>query len=334
MKTAVYFFSSRLRAFLFPLLCLPALWGCENPSLTSGVVASVNGQAVSYREMETRRINLFAGRSAEAQNWSEVEIRAQYRYVINQIIEELIICQYMENKQFVPEPDSLDMEEQRIRKDYPEGVFEQMLMEEGIHFDEWRESLRRRLVIKQFLAQVLRPEITITADEVHQYFTTHNDDFFIPEQWHFIQISGLDKKTVENARNSFIANRNATTVQKEFLISVHDVRMGKDRLPEDLYKEIVPLEIWQGSRVKAVDDGFRTVVLIEKSSATMLEPTEMAKRVEHALVEDKMRVLYAAWMEQRLARANIRLASSFFLEHASEEESGTPLLMRHNATSH
>jgi hypothetical protein len=257
----------------------------------------------------------------------------QYTYVVNQIIEELLVCQYMESKKILLEPGALDAEEKFIRNDYPNEIFEQTLIEEGINLEEWREILRRRLVLKQFLTQVLRPEITITSDEVHQYFTAHSSDFFIPEQWHFILISGLDKKTVENARNSFIVNKNTTAVQKEFLISVHDVRMGKDRLPDDLHKELAPLGVWKGAPVKAAADGFRTVVLIEKIPATMLEASEMAKRVEDALVEEKMRDHYAAWVTRQLSKANIRIAPAFFAEPAPSREAEAEYSLPHNSTS-
>ena len=309
--------SLRLPALLVFLLCLTSLPGCEAPPAMPGIVASVNGQGISYREVETRRINQFSGRSPDARPLSEAELQAQYRYVVDQIIEELVICQYMESKNFSLEPGLLDAEEKLVRDDYPENAFELMLAEEGVNLSEWRESLRRRLMIRQFLTQVLRPEITITADEVQQYFTAHSADFIIPEQWHFMQITGLDKKSVENARNSFVATKNATATQKEFLVSIHDIRIGKDRLPEDLSKELAALGLWKGSPVKSADGAFRSLVLIEKTPASMLEAAEMAKRVEQALAEEKMRVLYAAWVRKHTTRAEIRIAPALLADRAS-----------------
>ena len=309
--------SLRLLAFLFSLLCLSLLTGCEAPPAIPGIVASVNGQGISYREVETRRINQFSGRSPDARPLSEAELQAQYRYVVDQIIEELVICQYMESKNFSLEPGLLDAEEKLVRDDYPENAFELMLAEEGVNLSEWRESLRRRLMIRQFLTQVLRPEITITADEVQQYFTAHSADFIIPEQWHFMQITGLDKKSVENARNSFVATKNATATQKEFLVSIHDIRIGKDRLPEDLSKELAALGLWKGSPVKSADGAFRSLVLIEKTPASMLEAAEMAKRVEQALAEEKMRALYATWVQKRMARAEIRISPALLADRVA-----------------
>lgn len=315
MKT----FFSRLSALFFLLLCLPALWSCEDTRPVPGVVASVNGHNIFFREVEARRISQFSGRSPEAPPWTEAELRAQYRYVTNQLIEELVICQYMERKKFVLEPGLLDAEEKRIRDDYPENAFDQTLAEEGINLEDWRELLRRRLVISQFLLQVLRPEISITAEEVQQYFTEHNADFLVPEQWHFMQISALDKKTVEKARDSFVAGKNATAVQKEFLVSMHDIRMDKDRLPDDLSKGLAPLAPWKSSPVSAVGPEFRVLVLIEKTPAAMLEAAEIANRVERVLAEEKMRPLYAAWIKKRLAGADIRLAPALLTERTAAE---------------
>ena len=325
--------SLRLPALLVFLLCLTSLPGCEAPPAMPGIVASVNGQGISYREVETRRINQFSGRSPDAKLLSETELQAQYRYVVNQIIEELVICQYMESKNFFLEPGLLDAEEKLVRDDYPENAFELMLAEEGVNLAEWREGLRRRLVIRQFLTQVLRPEITITSDEVQQYFAAHSADFIIPEQWHFMQITGLDKKSVENARNRFVATRNATAAQKEFLVSIHDIRIGKDRLPEDLSKELAVLGLWKGSPVKSADGAFRSFVLIEKTPASMLEAAEMAKRVEQALVEEKMRAHYAAWVQKRIARAEIRIASVLLADRASSVAPATHPVKARNATS-
>ncbi len=332
MNTLPASFFSRLPALFLFLLCPLFLWGCKYPSIMPGEIASVNGQSISYREVEIRRINQFAGRSPEARTWNETTLQAQYRYVLNQIIEELVICQYMESKKLVLEPGVLDAEEKLIRDDYPENTFDQMLAEEGVNLEEWREGLRRRLVIRQFLTQVLRQEITITSDEVQRYFTEHSADFIIPEQWHFMQITGPDKKTVENARGSFIATRNATAVQKEFLVSIHDIRVGKDRLPEDLTKELAPLALWKGSPVKAVDEEFRTVVLTDKTPASMLEAAEMAKRVEQALAEEKMRELYAAWVSKRVANADIRIAPALLVERKETEEPAPGSPGPHNAT--
>ena len=333
MNTAVKPFFLRLPAFFLSLFCLLPLWGCEDSRPMPGAVASVNGQEISFREVETRRINQFSGRSPEAKPLSDAEMQAQYRYVVNQIIEELVICQYMSSKKFVLEPGLLDAEEKLVRNDYPEKAFDQMLSEEGINIEEWREALRRRLIIRQFLVQVLRPEISITADEVQQYFTEHSADFLVPEQWHFIQISGLDKKSVEKARVGFMANKNATAVQKEFLVSIHDIRMGKDRLPDELSKELAPLGLWKSSPVKAVDDGYRTLVLIEKTPAAMLEAAEIAKRVEQALAEEKMRVLYAAWIKKRVAGADIRLAPALLAEIAPAAEPAAGISPSRNASS-
>ena len=108
MKTSFAIFFGRLPVLSLFLLLSILLWGCKDASPVLGIIASVNGQGISYREVEARRINQFSGRGLEGKVWSEAEMQAQYRYIVNQIIEELVICQYMESKKIALDPTQLD----------------------------------------------------------------------------------------------------------------------------------------------------------------------------------------------------------------------------------
>ena len=297
-----------LRKAILVTLCLLLPAACTDTSSMPGDIASVNGEGISFREVEARRVNQFTGLSPQGKTFNDESLQEQYRYIVQQIAEELIICQFMEKKDMSLDPGVLEAEEKTIRDDYPDGSFEDMLVSDGINIDLWRESLRRRLMINLFLTQVLRPEITITSEEVQQYYTEHSSEFVIPEQWHFMQITGLDKKEVESARNNFLASKNATAVQKEFPVTMHDIRMGKDRLPDAVNKELAPLAPWKSAPVKPFENEFRVFVLMEKVPSTMLDAAEMYKRVEQALAEDKLQSVYADWMSKRLLKADIRLA--------------------------
>ncbi len=310
--------------FALTLLCLFSFAACVESSIMPGDVASVNGQGISFREVEARRASLFAHRSPGSEGQlDDATLQTQYRYIVAEIIREFLISQFMRDKGLAVAPELVEAEEQRIRNDYPEGAFEEMLLEEGISLDLWRENIRRRLEMERFLTQVLRPEISITSDEVQQYYHEHSADFIIPEQWHFMQITGLEKKDVERAQVAFIAGKNATAVQKGFLVTIHDIRMGKDLLPEDVNRELAGLGLWQGSKIKSHEGLFRTFVLMEKAPATMLDAATMSVRVEQALAEEKMRDAYAAWMKKRIAKADIQIAPAL-AEPLPVKESSPP----------
>ncbi len=273
-----------------------------------GEVASVNGQGVYFSELESRRSRLFDALSPDEPPAIEAALQEQYRYALQGIIDELLICQYMGRNKLDLAPDALAAEEALIRADYPEGGFDQMLLEEGISLDLWRESLRRGLLVRKFQAEVLRPEITISPDEVNAYYKAHAGEFLIPEQWHFMQISGIDKKEVEQARDSFIQTRNATAVQLSRPVSIHDIRAAIDRLPEAVSGELARLMPWKAAPVKPFEKEFRVFVLLEKTPATELGTEEIYRRVEQAIAEEKLQSVYVRWMEKQRAKAAIRIA--------------------------
>lgn len=298
------------RIYIFSLLffCL-SLQACREPDIPIGTVATVNGQGVTFRELEARRARLFSARSPKSDGFDDPVLQKQYKYVLGQIIEELLICQYMRKDGRDLAQGQLEAEEKRIRDEYPPGAFEEMLLELAIDEGRWREGLHRRLLVEQFILHVLRPEISITADEVQQYYHEHSADFSIPEQWHFIQITGTDKAEVDKAGKSLVEGKNATAVQQDFFVTIHDIRMGADMLPKELIDALAALQPWQASKSKIVDNtAFRLFVLVEKNPASILDPAEMSKRVEQALADEKLSAVYTHWLQKRLRKANIRLA--------------------------
>ena len=289
-------------------ICLVCLAGCREAQVRPGELASVNGQGISFREAEARRVVLFVKRSPNADLQNDAVLQAQYRYVLSGLIEELLVCQYMEKNGYSVSQEVVETEEKKIRADYPEGAFEEMLLEEGIDIERWRYNLRKHLLVESFITQILRPEISIAPDEFQEYYRTHSVDFVLSEQWHFMQIMGQEKSEVERAQGSFLSTRNATAVQKEYLVTIHDILMGKDLLPEALLRELSDISAWQGTSTKNYEGAFRNFVMIEKVPASVLDAATISQRVEQAIAEDKMRLIYANWVREQLDKAKIQLA--------------------------
>jgi len=311
------------RTFCITLIILGLfLSACREQNVATGTAATVNGEPISFRSLEARRAILFSGRSPRAAGFDDATLHRQYRYVLGRMIEELVISQYMKNRGMALEAGLVEAEEKRIRDDYPPGAFEAMLLELAIDEERWREGIYRRLTVEQFIAQVLRPEISITADEVQQYYSEHRADFVIPEQWHFMQIMGTDRREVERAGKNLVSGKDATAAQKEYLVTIHDISMGADMLPKELLDDLSRLRPWQASPARAVDDAFRLFVLVEKIPSSMLDAAEMSKRVEQALADEKVRTVYAQWMQQRMRRAGIRIAPALTAPLPSESASG------------
>lgn len=284
------------------------LASCLDSPVLPGTVARVNGRDIFFNDLETRRILLFAGAGEQCGRPDDAALASQYRHVLGRMIEETLICQTMQEQGAGLEEGAVEAEEKRIRDDYPEGAFEQMLLERGVGLERWRADIARRLLVERFVSQVLRPEISITADEVQAYYSGHSGEFVIPEQWHFLHVSAENRKEAERALARLAAGEDAETVQKEQLVTIHDVRMGMELLPENITAVLRPLRPGQASKVAGEGKELWAVRLIEVIPASVLDAAEISKRVELALSEDKMRGVYEDWLKKRLAESEIRIA--------------------------
>ena len=317
---------------LLPLLLLLILWGCLKDAKLPEEIASVNDEPITLREAEARRSRLFSGLSAQALPEDDETLRAQYIYVVRQLVEETVICQYMEKKGLNLEPGELEAEEARIRNDYPAGAFEQMRLEEGLDVDLWRAGLRRSLLVRKYVNTVLRSEIQPAPEKIIEYYNSHADEFIVPEQWHFIQISGLDRKEVESARNAFLAAKNATDVQKRFMVAVNDVQAGADMLPEAFRKELAGLTPWGQAPVKPYEKEFRALVLLENIPQQQLDPTTATERVERILMEDALADAYAQSVSRLVSKAKVRVADALLYPSADSDAATQAAPEQTNAT--
>jgi hypothetical protein len=314
-----------LPAVFAVLACLvPAFLPPGAARAMPGDAAEVDGRSISFRELESARISLFTGFSPHVPEPDDAALYFQYRYVLGRLIEETAVCRYMEQNGFALAPDALEEEERRIRADYPEGAFDDMLIRSGLAIDDWRGALYRSLNVERFLSGVLRPEITITADEAQQYYLAHTDEFVVPELWHFLRVLGRDVEAVEAARADLAAGADAAETQKKHLVTIQDINMSIDLVSEDLAAVLAPLAPGKASKVTKSGQEYTALVLLHKTPVAVLDPAEISLRVERALSEENMRSIYADWLRNRLKAIRVRITPVLSGERKDSPEPHAP----------
>jgi hypothetical protein len=72
--------------------------------------------------------------------------------------------------------EDLNQAVEEIRRDYPEGLFDQMLLETAVNFTDWKEALRRRLTIERLVQQELAAKIMISESDIADYYREHESE--------------------------------------------------------------------------------------------------------------------------------------------------------------
>ena len=93
--------------------------------------------------------------------------------LLNQMIEELLVVQRAKELNITVTDQELGNAVEKIKKDYPEDEFEQMLLEYAISYKMWEKELRTRLLMEKVITEDLKNNIAVTSDDLAKYYSEH-----------------------------------------------------------------------------------------------------------------------------------------------------------------
>ncbi len=154
-------------------LCAVLLCGCGRKNAGDNVLLQVGSQSVKLsefqRDVEAAAEEAFPGeREPNSDSLNDLRMR-----VLNQLTEELIICEYADGLGLKVTEKELDTAVQAIKADYPDQTFEETLLENAVSFQVWQEKLARRLLVEKVITKELVDRVEITTEDVAEYYKTH-----------------------------------------------------------------------------------------------------------------------------------------------------------------
>jgi len=101
--------------------------------------------------------------------------KAQIR-LLNQLTVEMILLEKAKELNISITDAELEQAISGIKSDYPEGEFENTLLEYAVSYDSWKDRLRNRLIIEKVIEEELKSRISITAEDISDYYQKHYQD--------------------------------------------------------------------------------------------------------------------------------------------------------------
>ncbi len=131
--------------------------------------------------------------------------------LIQQMSEEIILLEKAEELGITMTDSQVEKTLKDIKKDYPENVFQETLLEYAIPYQSWREGLKTRLLLEKVITRELSDKIEITHDDISKYYEEHfKDDNTSPDakaeskDINNIIITILRKEKMEKAYESWL----------------------------------------------------------------------------------------------------------------------------------
>jgi len=307
-----------MKRLLFSILVLFALSGCASEPGEVGIVARVNGHPIFLSQLEFQHDLMQADYDGRMVPGVE-KLRSEYGKILGDLIVQELVLQQLQRLDLAVTDAELKLAEDQVRADYPEGAFEQVLIEEYIDLKSWRQQLRYHLAVKKFYAQVLRPKAKIDYKEAEAYYKKHISDFFLPDSLKLLVLRAPNRKLLERAVDKYLTDNDLKALMQSLgEVSAREVIVREEKLPVSWKSALTDVEPGQTTGILSEKFGFEAIVLLERSPAKVLNPTQAYPLVEEALLDQKLTEAFSAWLDEALSYSTIEISEHLIPEGSKE----------------
>lgn len=149
--------------------------------------------------------------------------------LLNQMTEELVLLERAKELNISISDMEVEKAVAEIKSDYPDNVFEEILLEYAVSYKSWEKGLRTRLLIDKLVEKELSGQIVITADDISKYYEkNYKADKHKPDWVENSQnlnekiVKHLRRKKIEKIYKSWIVE-----IQKRYNIEINEEQWEK-----------------------------------------------------------------------------------------------------------
>ena len=212
----------RCFGILWTLLVMgTGFWGCSDskgPGLPE-VLVRIKGGVITVDAFNRAVQDTLAGFPPDTDldpgMLAEIQLRT-----LNQLTERLLLLERARELHIKVSDAELQEAIASIKSDYPEGEFNQMLLEQAVSFHHWENDLRIRLLMEKVVDHELEPRIRITPEEISDYYEQHYEsDADVAEA--FPNLEDIIVQQVRNNKKEAMYQEWITSLKKQYALDVN-----------------------------------------------------------------------------------------------------------------
>lgn len=299
------------------------------------VWAVVDGKQILRQDVERvyrSRVN------SEAPAPSKEEALSLKLSILDELINSQILLDRAQKMNLIASDSDVAKKFSQSKSQYTEQEFQQKLKASGLSVDDLKSDIRRQLSINKLLNREIVAKISITKQEIADFYNQHRSQFNVAEpQYHIaeIVITPLPDKTIHNRKNSKATNeaqagrKAAMLIRKldagaDFTELAMDYSEGPSAstggdigfIPESslnrsaaaLRKAVLSLKPGQFTQpIRTKDGGYTILKLIAKEPAgnRQLSDPQVQQAIRDALRSRKEQLLRSAYLAEARDEAHV-----------------------------
>jgi len=300
----------------------------------SEVLAEVDGEPILRKEVERYYRNRMATGSDAG---SPEQILSFKLNLLNELINNQVLVAQASRVRIAVSEAEVDKKMAELQSPYSKEEFQQKLREQSLEPGDLRQEVKRSLIIGKLVNKEITARISVTDEEITEFFNRNRAQFNIPEvQYHLAQIEVTptadpevrnlkndDAKTPPAAQRKIVAlyarlrsGEDFATVAQEYSEDPRTAGGGGDMgfLPASaldanprLKQVILGLRVGETSGIIQTPTGFHILRLIGREEAGQrdLSDPQVQSAVRRSLMNAKEQLLKAAFVENLRNRARV-----------------------------
>jgi parvulin-like peptidyl-prolyl isomerase len=278
----------------------------------TAVAASVNGEVIYQRELDgevdaiARQYGIDASTPQGRQQRQEIA-----RIVLDQLIDQRLILQQARLHNALPTEADVDAQVAEIRRTFPtDADFAAALAQRQLTLADLRNRLRSSLAVRNLVPRVAA--VTVSDDEVAQYFREHRSEFDRPEQARVRHILLDDPRVAQLVLGRLRRGELFDALARQYSRDADSRERGGDlgwvsrgQLVPEFEQVAFSLPPGQVSGVVRTQYGYHIIQVLERRPPAAASLNQVADQVRQRLLASKQEAAFQRWLQTVRAQARI-----------------------------
>jgi len=317
------------------LAALALLSACSRHTAPNDDVwAEVDGKAITREQVERQYNNRTAAGSDAGNREQELSFKLN---ILNELISNQILLTHAAHARITVSEAEVDDRVAQLRSPYSDEEFQKKLADQGLSLADFREEVRKSLLINKLVNKEIESRITVGDNEIANFYERNKANYSVPEvQYHVAQIrvTPAGDPQTRNLKNDdasspvaaqrkiqalyarLRAGEDFATVAQEYSEDPRTAAGGGDMgyIPisalessPELKKALSNLQTGAISGIISTPTGFHIIKLlgIEQPGQHDLSDPQVQSAIRRTLMNEKEQLLKAAYIEDLRNRAKV-----------------------------
>jgi peptidyl-prolyl cis-trans isomerase C len=205
----------------------------------------------------------------------------------------------------------LDDKIKDIKKDYGKD-FSKILTQENIKYEQWKEDLKKEMLLQKLIAMDVNANIKVSEDEAEDYYKKRRNNYKTESRVRVAQIVVRDLAMAKKVEARLNTGEDFASVAARVSIGPEAHRGGdlgfitRQIMPEPLDKTIFSLPVNKISPIVQSSYGFHIFKVMESQPASIGNFTDVKKHVIADIRSQKEEAAFISWIESLKLKAVIK----------------------------